>query len=44
VIEDGYGPGQRLTSGTLSDIADKAAEADVKPPAVVVIGDVVRQS
>jgi uroporphyrin-III C-methyltransferase/precorrin-2 dehydrogenase/sirohydrochlorin ferrochelatase len=40
IIEDGYGPGQRLTAGTLADIADKAAEANVKPPAVVVIGDV----
>jgi hypothetical protein len=36
VLEDGDGPGQRLTTGTLADIADKAAEANVKPPAVVV--------
>lgn len=44
VIEDGYGPGQRVTVGTLATIADRAAEAGVKPPAVVVVGAVVRLS
>jgi uroporphyrin-III C-methyltransferase / precorrin-2 dehydrogenase / sirohydrochlorin ferrochelatase len=39
VVEDGYGPGQRLTVGTLATIADLAAERGVRPPAV--IGDVV---
>jgi uroporphyrin-III C-methyltransferase/precorrin-2 dehydrogenase/sirohydrochlorin ferrochelatase len=42
VIEDGYGPRQRLTTGTLATIADVAAERDVRPPAVIVIGDVVQ--
>lgn len=41
VIEDGYGERQRLTTGSLADIAERAAEAGVRPPAVVVIGDVV---
>ncbi|MEA2034538.1 MAG: uroporphyrinogen-III C-methyltransferase [Euryarchaeota archaeon] len=42
IIEKGLRPDQRVTVGTLSDIAIKAKEAGVKPPAVIVIGDVVR--
>jgi uroporphyrin-III C-methyltransferase/precorrin-2 dehydrogenase/sirohydrochlorin ferrochelatase len=41
VVEDGYGPGQRLTVGTLATIADLAAVRGVRPPAVIVVGDVV---
>ena len=41
VIEDGFGPRQRLTTGTLTDIAARAAEVGVRPPAVIVVGDVV---
>jgi uroporphyrin-III C-methyltransferase / precorrin-2 dehydrogenase / sirohydrochlorin ferrochelatase len=41
VVEDGYGSGQRLTVGTLATIADLASERDVRPPAVIVVGDVV---
>ncbi|WP_246222607.1 uroporphyrinogen-III C-methyltransferase [Phytoactinopolyspora limicola] len=41
VVEDGYGPRQRLTTGTLADIADRAAAVGAKPPAVIVVGDVV---
>ncbi|GAA2217903.1 uroporphyrinogen-III C-methyltransferase [Promicromonospora sukumoe] len=44
VVEDGYGPRQRVTVGTLSTIAARAAAAGVKPPAIIVIGDVVRLS
>jgi uroporphyrin-III C-methyltransferase/precorrin-2 dehydrogenase/sirohydrochlorin ferrochelatase len=40
IVEDGYGPGQRLTRGTLATIAAIATERGVKPPAVIVIGDV----
>ena len=40
IIEDGYGPRQRTTTGTLATIADVAARRDVQPPAVVVVGDV----
>ena len=32
---------QRTVTGTLEDIADKVAEASLKPPAIIVIGDVV---
>ena len=41
VVEDGYGPDQRLTVGTLETIPDLAAARDVRPPAVIVLGDVV---
>lgn len=42
VVEDAYGPRQRATFGTLATIAVLAAEADVRPPAVTVVGAVVR--
>ena len=42
IVEDGYGPGQRLTVGTLATIADLAAERSIQPPAVIIVGDVVR--
>lgn len=42
VVEDGYGPRQRATVGTLATIAQIAVDADVQPPAVTVVGDVVR--
>jgi uroporphyrin-III C-methyltransferase len=41
IIEDGFGPRQRVTTGTLGTIAGIAALADVRPPAVTVVGDVV---
>ena len=44
VVEDGYGPSQRTTVGTLATIADRAREAGVRPPAVTVVGDVVTLS
>ncbi|NGZ77530.1 uroporphyrinogen-III C-methyltransferase [Saccharibacillus alkalitolerans] len=34
---------QETLIGTLADIADKVAERDFKPPAVIVVGDVVGQ-
>ena len=34
-------PEQRTITGTLEDIADRVAEAGLKPPAIIVIGDVV---
>ena len=42
IIEDGFGPGQRVTVGTLATIAQQAALRGVRSPAVVVVGDVVR--
>ena len=40
VIERGTTPDQRVTVATLSTIADRAAERDVRSPAVIVVGDV----
>ena len=42
IVEDGYGPSQRTTVGTLGTIAVLAAERQVRPPAVVVVGDVAQ--
>ena len=44
VIERGFAPDQRVTFGTLGDIAGRAAATGVENPAVVVVGDVVRLS
>ena len=44
IIERGFAPDQRVTFGTLGDIAERAAGVGVENPAVVVIGDVVRLS
>ncbi|HHW47639.1 MAG TPA: uroporphyrinogen-III C-methyltransferase [Clostridiaceae bacterium] len=41
VIEKGTTSEQRKITGTLEDIAQKAAEAGVRSPAITVIGDVV---
>lgn len=40
VIERGTLPRQRAVAGTLADIAARAAEANVEPPAVTVVGPV----
>lgn len=37
----GTKPEQRTITGTLADIAEKVAEANLKPPAITVVGDVV---
>lgn len=42
VVERGFAPDQRVTVGTLADIAGRAASSGVENPAVVVVGDVVR--
>jgi len=42
IIERGFLPTQRVTIGTLADIADLALFRGVESPAVVVVGDVVR--
>jgi uroporphyrinogen III methyltransferase / synthase len=34
-------PEQRTVTGTLEEIADRVAEAHLKPPAIIVVGDVV---
>jgi uroporphyrinogen III methyltransferase/synthase len=43
VIERGTTSRQRTVTGTLSDIAQVAAQAQIKPPALTVVGDVVRE-
>ncbi len=42
VVRKGTGPEQRTITGTLADISQKAREAGIKPPAVIVVGEVVR--
>ncbi|GAA4830663.1 uroporphyrinogen-III C-methyltransferase [Luteimicrobium xylanilyticum] len=44
VVEDGYGPRFRTTVATLGTLARTVEEAEVRPPAVVVVGDVVTLS
>jgi uroporphyrin-III C-methyltransferase/precorrin-2 dehydrogenase/sirohydrochlorin ferrochelatase len=41
VVQDGSMASQRVVTGELATIADDAAAAGVRPPAIVVIGDVV---
>lgn len=42
IVERGWTREQRVTLGTLADIADRAERVGVRSPAVVVVGDVVR--
>ncbi|HDM35771.1 MAG TPA: uroporphyrinogen-III C-methyltransferase [Candidatus Syntrophoarchaeum butanivorans] len=42
IIENGTRKDQRVVTGTLGDIVEVAHREGVKPPAVIVIGDVVR--
>lgn len=44
VVEAGWSDQQRVTVGTLATIADAAAAAGARPPAVTVVGDVVTLS
>lgn len=41
VIQDGSMPAERITVSTLADIGDTAARENIRPPAIIVIGDVV---
>jgi uroporphyrinogen III methyltransferase/synthase len=42
LIRWGTRPEQQVLTGTLADIADRAAKASFKPPAVTIVGEVVR--
>jgi len=42
VIERGTWPAQRTVTATLGDIAQKAQAAQIQPPAILVVGEVVR--
>ncbi|GAB3520851.1 uroporphyrinogen-III C-methyltransferase [Arthrobacter monumenti] len=44
IIENGWMPQQRVTTGTLADIAGTAKARGVESPAVIVVGDVVTLS
>jgi uroporphyrin-III C-methyltransferase len=41
IIERGLAPGQRVTTGPLGEIGETTRKAKIRPPAVIVIGDVV---
>ncbi len=41
VIEQGFRPDQRVTCATLADIGEVGARVGLKPPAIIVIGEVV---
>jgi len=42
IVQQGTETRQKTVTGTLADIVEKARAADIKPPAVTVVGDVVR--
>jgi uroporphyrin-III C-methyltransferase/precorrin-2 dehydrogenase/sirohydrochlorin ferrochelatase len=42
LVENGTLPNERVVEGTLADIVERAARARVRPPAVIVVGEVVR--
>jgi uroporphyrin-III C-methyltransferase len=42
IIESGASEKQRVVTGTLGDIAELAEKENIKPPAITVIGDVVK--
>ncbi len=42
IVERGTWPEERLLFGTLATIPDRAALEGVRPPAVIVVGEVVR--
>jgi uroporphyrinogen III methyltransferase/synthase len=44
IIEDGTTPRQRTIKGTLEDIIEKASVNEIKPPAVIVVGEVIELS
>jgi len=41
IVENGTLPGQRVVEGTLGTMAALAAAADIRPPALIVVGDTV---
>lgn len=42
IIQQGTTPNQRVLTGTLLDIAEKAGLAEIKPPTLIIIGTVVQ--
>ncbi len=42
LVENGTLPNERVVEGTLADIVERATRVRVRPPAVIVVGEVVR--
>lgn len=42
IIMNGTRPAQKVVTGTLVDIVEIAAEADIRPPSITIVGEVVR--
>jgi uroporphyrin-III C-methyltransferase/precorrin-2 dehydrogenase/sirohydrochlorin ferrochelatase len=42
IVEQGTTPRQRVVTGTLSSIAELVKKADIKAPAIIVVGKVVK--
>jgi uroporphyrin-III C-methyltransferase/precorrin-2 dehydrogenase/sirohydrochlorin ferrochelatase len=42
LVENGTLPNERVVVGTLADIVERAGRARIRPPAVIVVGEVVR--
>ena len=42
LVEKATWPGQRVVEGTLASLPEKAATEDVRPPALLIVGEVVR--
>jgi len=42
VVQRGTFPDQKVVEGTLTTIAEKARQAGMRPPAIIVVGDVIR--
>ncbi|PZG05790.1 uroporphyrinogen-III C-methyltransferase [Nonomuraea aridisoli] len=42
VVQDGTLPTQRAVAASLSTVADRVSAAGIRPPAIVIVGDVVR--
>ena len=42
IVQQGTEARQKTVTGTLADIVERAREADIKPPAVTIVGEVVR--
>src|SRR5690606_26837194 len=42
VVQDGTLPTQRAVAASLSTVADRVSAAGIRPPAIIVVGDVVR--
>ena len=41
IVSEGTMPGERVVLSTLGEVGDDVAREEVRPPAIVVVGDVV---